>query len=34
MDDVAVVGGGMAGLACAGALHRAGARVAVFDKGR
>lgn len=31
---VAVVGAGMAGLACAGALHGAGLEVAVFDKGR
>ena len=31
---VAVVGAGMAGLACAGALHAAGLEVAVFDKGR
>ena len=31
---VAVIGGGMAGLACAGALHGAGAAVTLFDKGR
>lgn len=31
---VAIVGAGMAGLACAGALHAAGAAVTVFDKGR
>ena len=31
---VAVIGAGMAGLACAGALHRAGAAVTLFDKGR
>jgi renalase len=30
----AVIGAGMAGLACAGALHRAGAAVTLFDKGR
>ncbi|MCX5742376.1 MAG: FAD-dependent oxidoreductase [Proteobacteria bacterium] len=31
---VAVIGGGLAGLACAGALREAGFRVTVFDKGR
>lgn len=31
---VAVVGAGMAGLACAGALAQRGARVSVFEKGR
>ncbi len=31
---VAVIGAGMAGLACAGALHAAGFEVTVFDKGR
>lgn len=31
---VAVVGAGMAGLACAAALHAAGLNVTVFDKGR
>lgn len=31
---IAVVGAGMAGLSCAGVLHRAGAAVTVFDKGR
>ncbi len=31
---VAIVGAGMAGLACARRLHRAGAAVTVFDKGR
>jgi len=31
---IAVIGAGMAGLACAGALHRAGATVTLFDKGR
>ena len=31
---VAVIGAGMAGLACAGALHRAGATVTLFDKSR
>lgn len=31
---VAVIGAGMAGLACAGALHAAGLQVDVFDKGR
>ncbi len=31
---VAVIGGGLAGLACAGALADAGFRVTVFDKGR
>jgi predicted NAD/FAD-dependent oxidoreductase len=39
MDDpahpsIVIVGAGMAGLACATALHRAGQRVALFDKGR
>lgn len=33
-SNVAVVGAGMAGLACAGALHAAGATVTLFDKGR
>ena len=31
---IAVIGAGMAGLACAGALHRSGAVVALFDKSR
>ena len=31
---IAVIGAGMAGLACAGALHRAGAAVTLFDKSR
>ena len=31
---VAVVGAGMAGMACAGALHAGGAALTVFDKGR
>jgi renalase len=31
---IAVIGAGMAGLACAGALHRAGATVTLFDKSR
>jgi predicted NAD/FAD-dependent oxidoreductase len=31
---VAVIGAGMAGLSCAGALHRAGAAVTLFDKSR
>ena len=31
---VAVIGAGMTGLACAGALHRAGAAVTLFDKSR
>lgn len=31
---IAVIGAGMAGLACAGALRRAGAEVTVLDKGR
>lgn len=31
---VAVIGAGMAGLACASALHAAGVRVTLFDKGR
>lgn len=31
---VAVIGGGMAGLSCARALHEAGLAVTVFDKGR
>lgn len=31
---VAVIGGGMAGLACARSLHEAGIDVVVFDKGR
>jgi len=31
---IAIVGAGMAGLACARQLHRAGASVTVFDKGR
>lgn len=31
---VAVVGAGLAGLACASALHAAGVRVTLFDKGR
>jgi predicted NAD/FAD-dependent oxidoreductase len=31
---VAVVGAGMAGLACAGSLARHGAQVSIFDKGR
>ena len=34
MRRVAVIGAGMAGLACAGALHAAGLDVTVFDKGR
>ena len=34
MQRVAVIGAGMAGLACAGALHAAGLDVTVFDKGR
>ncbi|HEY0203116.1 MAG TPA: FAD-dependent oxidoreductase [Acetobacteraceae bacterium] len=34
MRRVAVVGAGMAGLACAAALHAAGLDVTVFDKGR
>jgi predicted NAD/FAD-dependent oxidoreductase len=32
--SVAIVGGGIAGLACAGALSRGGYRVTVFDKSR
>ncbi len=31
---IAVIGAGMAGLACAGALHRAGHAVTLFDKSR
>ena len=31
---IAVIGAGMAGLACAGALHRIGAAVTLFDKSR
>jgi predicted NAD/FAD-dependent oxidoreductase len=31
---IAVIGAGMAGLACAGALHNAGADVTLFDKSR
>ncbi len=31
---IAVIGAGMAGLACAGALHRRGAAVTLFDKSR
>lgn len=31
---IAVIGAGMAGLACAGALHRTGAAVTLFDKSR
>ncbi len=31
---IAVIGAGMAGLSCAGALHRAGAAVTLFDKSR
>lgn len=34
MDRIAVIGAGMAGLACAQALAAAGAAVTVFDKGR
>ena len=34
MDRIAVIGAGMAGLACAQALAAAGASVTVFDKGR
>ncbi len=34
MTDVLVIGAGIAGLACAGALVEAGASVAVVDKGR
>lgn len=34
MRSVAVIGGGLAGLTCARALHDRGARVSVFDKGR
>lgn len=34
MQDVAIVGAGMAGLACADALVAAGRRVTLFDKGR
>ena len=33
-DEVAVVGAGMAGLACAGALREAGLHPVLFDKGR
>lgn len=34
LPDVLIVGAGIAGLSCAGALQRAGARVVVLDKGR
>lgn len=34
MPDVLILGAGVAGLACAGALAQAGARVTVLDKGR
>lgn len=34
MDDIAIIGAGMAGLSCATALQAAGRRVTLFDKGR
>lgn len=34
IETIAIIGAGMAGLACAGELERAGYRVALFDKGR
>ncbi|MEL6486923.1 MAG: FAD-dependent oxidoreductase, partial [Pseudomonadota bacterium] len=33
-SDIAIIGAGMAGLACASALTAAGHKVQVFDKGR